>query len=149
MERAPRAIVIDASVAVKWFVRELGSDQAILLRDGLIEGKVNLVAPDLLLYEVVNALQFHRNLSLNMLKENVGALLSLDLDLAPPSSELLKTASTIAERHGLTVYDSTYLALAQSLSTSLVTADEYLIKRGRGRTDILRIRDLGERWHFS
>ena len=41
--------VVDASVVVKWFADEEGSDRALKLRDGHIGGELSLVAPELIL----------------------------------------------------------------------------------------------------
>lgn len=48
--------VVDASVALKWFVDEPDSAPALALRNAHIAGQSPLVAPDLLIYEVANAL---------------------------------------------------------------------------------------------
>jgi predicted nucleic acid-binding protein len=44
-------LVIDASVALKWFIDEDGSDRAA----ALLDGKELLIAPDLIVAEVCNA----------------------------------------------------------------------------------------------
>ncbi|HEC40443.1 MAG TPA: PIN domain-containing protein, partial [bacterium] len=51
-------IVIDANVVVKWFIEENDSDKARFLRDKFIEGKIELIIPTLLYFEVLNALKF-------------------------------------------------------------------------------------------
>ena len=48
-----RIVVLDASVAVKWYVREQGSDQAVQLLD---REDLHFVAPDLFRAEIANAL---------------------------------------------------------------------------------------------
>jgi len=40
-----REIVVDASVVVKWFVEEEGSEEALKLRDGYIDGEVEIAVP--------------------------------------------------------------------------------------------------------
>jgi predicted nucleic acid-binding protein len=60
MERTK--IVVDASVAVKWFVEEEFSDLALKLRDMHVNGLVDLVAPSLMPYEVLNALKYSKSL---------------------------------------------------------------------------------------
>lgn len=56
MERAE--VILDASVAVKWFSREEEeSDPALKLRDEHLAGRMTLIFPDLLIYEVSNALR--------------------------------------------------------------------------------------------
>jgi len=48
--------VIDASVAVKWFVEEPDSSAAHRLLEAHATGETTLVAPDLVVYEVSNVL---------------------------------------------------------------------------------------------
>jgi predicted nucleic acid-binding protein len=57
MERK-EIIVVDTSVIVKWFVEEEYSKNARLLRDSYVNGLIDLTAPSLLSYEVINALKF-------------------------------------------------------------------------------------------
>ena len=49
--RQPMTLVVDASVALKWFVDEDGSDRAV----ALLDGDEPLIAPDLVVAEVCNA----------------------------------------------------------------------------------------------
>ncbi len=129
MERDSQTVVVDASVVVKWFIPEADSEKAIKLRDRHIEGSVTLMAPDLLVYEVVNALSCHPDVSVEEIREDVEALFMLDLDLIQPSSGFVASAAEGARGHSISVYDSSYLALAEATSSSLVTADRRLRER--------------------
>ncbi len=53
-------VVVDASVVVKWFVKEEGSEEALRLRDRYVEGEIQIIAPELITFEVLNALYFKR-----------------------------------------------------------------------------------------
>ncbi|MDG6973085.1 MAG: type II toxin-antitoxin system VapC family toxin, partial [Nitrososphaerota archaeon] len=55
MAQGEALVVVDASVAVKWFTREEFSDSAARLLAMHREGKVSLASPYLLTYEVANA----------------------------------------------------------------------------------------------
>ncbi|MBW1669419.1 MAG: type II toxin-antitoxin system VapC family toxin, partial [Deltaproteobacteria bacterium] len=50
--------VVDASVVVKWFVEEEGSEEALAIRRRYIEEEVEIVAPELIHFEVLNALRY-------------------------------------------------------------------------------------------
>jgi len=50
-------VVADASVMVKWFVDEIYSENARKLRDEYINGTLEIIAPELMPYEVLNALK--------------------------------------------------------------------------------------------
>src|SRR5437867_337897 len=58
MARSATAVV-DASVATKWYLPEADTDAALLLRESHLNGDVRLVSPDLMVYEVANALRYH------------------------------------------------------------------------------------------
>ncbi len=49
-------IVVDASVAIKWYVRdEIDADKAIAMLLDYENGKVKLIVPNLFYYETANA----------------------------------------------------------------------------------------------
>lgn len=146
MERAPQTLVVDASVVVRWFVPEEDSDRALRLRNRYVEGGLELFAPDLMIYEVINTLRYHRSISDKMLREDTEALFAIDIDFISPSSEMVALTAGSARRWDLSLYDAAYLALTQHLATSLVTADEALHEKvgDPGRT--LLLADLGTKW---
>ena len=53
MEKA----VVDASVVVKWFVSEDNTPESLSLRDAFVGNQIDLFAPSLMPFEVVNALR--------------------------------------------------------------------------------------------
>ena len=53
-------VVVDASIIVKWFVEEEGSDKSLKLRDRYIEGEIRIIAPELMIFETLNALYYNR-----------------------------------------------------------------------------------------
>ena len=117
--------VIDASVAIKWVVDEPGTQQALLLR------RHRLVAPDLLVPECANILWkkvLRRELSEAEATLAARLLQRADIQLEP-MRRLMEPATKLAIALGHPAYDCIYLALAQSLSCALVTADEQLYRR--------------------
>jgi predicted nucleic acid-binding protein len=142
MERETKTLIIDASVAVKWFIPEPDSGKATKLRDRHIDGSLTLMAPDLLIYEVANALTYHPELTAEDIKEDIEALFMLDLDLIQPSSELAASAAEDARRHRITLYDSSYLALAEATSSPLVTADTKLHSQTRNTNLVITLDEL-------
>jgi predicted nucleic acid-binding protein len=117
------AAVVDASVAVKWVVREEHSDCARSLAG------VRLEAPDLLLIECANIIWKKVRLGDLALRDAAGRL---DLLLRAPvaitaSRELLAAALQLSLELKHPVYDCVYLALAQRRRIPLVTADRRLV----------------------
>ena len=117
-------IVVDASVAIKWFLPEPHSLQALRL----LEGERELLAPDLIWAELGNVL-WKRWRQGELADENARTILR-DLRRVPllihPAEEIAETAWSIASQFQRSFYDSLYLALAPSQSCSMVTADRRL-----------------------
>ncbi len=118
--------VVDASVALKWFLQESDTEHAMRLRERHLTGEILLAAPDLLLYEVGNALRFKHDFTVTGIQEALTALLRLQLELIGPTERLLHHAVALARQSRLTYYDALYLAAASELEARLITADKRL-----------------------
>jgi predicted nucleic acid-binding protein len=114
-------VVVDASVAVKWFVPEIHSDAAERFLDPLY----SLRAPDLIVAEVGNTLwkKVRRGeLASDTAQKILSAFEKIDLELAP-SAALVAPALGFATTFDRSVYDALYLSLAIAHDGVLVTAD--------------------------
>ena len=126
-------IVVDASVAVKWYVKEQGSDQA----DRILAGEQRPVAPELIRVEVLSALcNQHRLYSKP--KAHIELLCGRWVrDLEDYSLRLFDQAGLMEQSWNIAltfqhaVYDCVYLALAEQLGAPLVTADDTFIGKVR------------------
>jgi predicted nucleic acid-binding protein len=123
--------VIDASVAVKWFSGEEGTDEALKLRDEHITGTIVLSAPDLFIYEMANALRFKPGFNFEKVGRAILDIFDLQLDLITPSGELVKRSTELAFRYDITVHDSCYLALAELMGISLYTSDKRFFEKAK------------------
>jgi len=124
-------VVFDASVAVKWFVPEQDSKDALTLRDQHIEGRLTLYAPALIIYEVANALRYRSDITETDLEHDIEALFQLDIAFIAPSSKSTAKAALTAKRLGITVYDAVYVELAEDIGCKLVTADDDLNRKAK------------------
>ena len=115
--------VLDASVLLKWFIEEPESPCALTYRTRLLEGTISIACPDLALYEVGNVLRHKRGIPPQALTQAITDLLHLELDIFTPTETLLRQAGHLAHERRLTFYDAVYLALAQELHATVVTAD--------------------------
>ncbi|HEY2325680.1 MAG TPA: type II toxin-antitoxin system VapC family toxin [Thermoanaerobaculia bacterium] len=116
-----RKVVVDASVAAKWFVPEVHSDAA----QRLLDPSMVLCAPDLIVPEVGNTIwkKVRRGeITSAEAREILGAFAAVPLELRS-SSALLVPAFEIAAALDRSVYDSLYLALAIAEGCVMVTAD--------------------------
>ena len=120
-------VVVDASLAFKWLVREENSDQAQAISRSWANDGVQTAAPHLLPVEVANAL--HRRVMMGELTEEDAVRLlqhllasGIELHDAPNiHSRAVRIAGRL--RQGA-VYDTHYLALADILGCEYWTADE-------------------------
>jgi predicted nucleic acid-binding protein len=128
MERK-EIVVVDASVVVKWFVEEEYSKNARLLRDSYVNGLIDLTAPSLLSYEVINALRFSGAFGEEELAEIAKILDYYQITTYDLRGELALKTVEISYRKGVSIYDAAYVALSYLLDTILYTADEKLIQK--------------------
>lgn len=115
------SLVVDASVATKWFIAEQDHDKALRLRHSELE----LIAPELVLAEVGNALwkRFCRKM---LSAKDIGALAPLlhrPFHRLHPLTDLLSASSDLAVTWRQPIYDCFYLALAVREGGTLITAD--------------------------
>ena len=116
------SLVVDASVVIKWFIHEP-------LHDGarqLLDGRESLHAPDLLIAEVGNvAWKKAVRGEVDEPQARRIALALRDLPLSLHASDaLIDRALQIALAINHPVYDCLYLACAEALGGTLVTADQ-------------------------
>jgi predicted nucleic acid-binding protein len=121
--------VVDASLAVKWFAREPGSDAAA----ALLAGRQALAAPDIMPLEVANALwkkvQRH-DVEADDVAPALTRLLGLDIVLSP-TADLLQPAIRMALEIVHPVHDCLYLVLALERGAPVASADVRLRNAAR------------------
>jgi predicted nucleic acid-binding protein len=122
-------LVIDSSVAVKWFIPEVYSIEARRILDEYQSGEITLLAPDLINAEIGNII-WKKHVLQGLDAADAQAVLDEFRALQftfTPTSDLLDEAYKLAVRYRRTVYDSLYLALSERLNCQCVTADEKLV----------------------
>lgn len=120
-ETAARPVIVDASIAVQWFVSEPGSARAARL----IDEHWILLAPDIILVEAANAWwkKVRRGeISVADFEQAVVCILSMGLVLQS-TAPLLQRAARLAVEVQQSVYDCVYLALSTERDGALATAD--------------------------
>jgi predicted nucleic acid-binding protein len=120
-------LIVDASVAIKWFIDEPGSAAAVTLLRHPIS------APDLLAPECANILW--KKVTRGELQADEAEAIALALEGAVitlhSTRPHLANATRFACDLGRAAYDCFYLALAENLRQPLVTADLRLVRAVR------------------
>lgn len=126
-----RLAVIDANIALSWVLSDEPSSKAILrLLDDFIAEKVRLIAPSLWEYEVHNVLRV--SIARDRINEQQAqrasqSLLKLRIELYE-FRPLLIDAWNLALAYNLSIYDASYLALANQQRCEFYSSDRQLIK---------------------
>jgi predicted nucleic acid-binding protein len=134
--------VIDASVALKWFLREEESHGADSLFEAFLANQIELLARDILVLEVANTLWKQSILLKRLRPEEASSifhgLLTLPLNLKESNalaSEALKMA--VEPRHP--VCDTLYCALAKEHDCEFITADRVLVDKLSGSLQLVHL----------
>jgi len=118
--------VVDASVAIKWYVPEIYEQEASRVQKSGDE----LHAPELILPEFGNIVW--KKVVRGEITEKEGQRIVLEFSktnlILHSHAQIIKSAFTGATMTNQTVYDWTYLALALSLGCEFVTADKRFYK---------------------
>lgn len=126
-------LVVDASVAAKWFFDEPGSKEA----HALLRSQRRLNAPSHITVEITNAiLRCHREGKFSeertrAVLESWDQLLTRGVLHLIPTDDLLHPAREIAIHIRHAFADCLYLAAGQRLEVEIITADETMHTRGK------------------
>ena len=136
--------VVDASVIVKWFLyhQEADRDRALALRDLHISGRSTIYIPRLALLEVLNAIRFSPKADEEIGETALETLQDLHLETKSADINLLRKTNAIAWAYKITLYDALYVALAEQVGYPLITADEVMVKKLKGHSIVIPLREF-------
>ncbi|TFG26592.1 MAG: PIN domain-containing protein [Promethearchaeota archaeon] len=124
--KTSKRVIIDASVITRWYLNEEWTNKALQLRHDYEQGKIMLIAPYLIFYEVGNALRYSKDLTQQDVVASLNSLIKLQIKLIYIDKNLIDKMSEIAFLNNITIYDSSYCAIAELLSCRFITGDERL-----------------------
>lgn len=127
-------LVIDASIAVKWYFEQTESEAA---RE-IAASDDELIAPELIYAELSNAVWKYVQLQVITADDahNIVPKVLLRIDRFAPLSALALQAFSLAVRLNHPIYDCFYLALAENENATLVTADQKLARAAQNLSGI-------------
>lgn len=114
--------ILDASVALRWFIQEETHPHADLVLQELIEHPESFAVPELFSFEVYSVLQRLHPLGLEVFKQGLIPILQGGMFRQPMTEKLAVMAQRYV-RMGLTGYDACYAALAQDMKGVWLTFD--------------------------
>jgi len=144
MAQEPGLIVADASVILKWQLDDEDCiPQATALRDDFYaRGAVSVIAPHLLVYEVVNGIATaarQKRIAPDKAIEALSNLMALGVELKEVEPLRVLEASL---RYNLSAYDAAYFALAEAENCDLWTGDRSFYQAVRG--ELARVKWIGD-----
>lgn len=126
--------VVDASVVLKWYLDdEVQGVAALQIAHRYAGGEIELIAPSLLEYEVLNGLivaQRRGRVDARVIDIAIEGFMNLGVpvrEISPLSDRVVR----YCRRYGISAYDAAYLAVADREKALFITADESLHVRVR------------------
>lgn len=137
-------LVIDASVALKWFFRsaddEPDGDLALAILKGISEDRIQLLQPPHFFAEVATVLA--REKKPEAAGDDLLDLLSIESRFAD-DLEIYATAIELAARYRHHLLDTLYHAVAlHTRGASLITADKVYYRKAHTAGHIMRLQDF-------
>ena len=124
-----REVVLDSSVILKWFTDgEEHQDRARAFQVAFEEGRLRVIAPRLVMLELLNAAASGWRWTSEQLADFASGLGKLRFELVDPS---LDDIARWAGR-GLSAYDAAFVAVAEAAGVELVTADRGIARIATG-----------------
>jgi len=135
-----KKIVIDASIGIKWFKfeNENNLENALFLREKILNNEITVFIPDLFLYEILNTLLLNTSFTADELNEALNTIYLMELQIINSDKDLLKRALSISYNYKVTYYDSLYISLAEVSNALLVTEDKKILSL-REKFDFIKL----------
>lgn len=136
--------VLDASVAARFLLFEVLSDKAEHVLEDFMDGKIDLVAPELLIYEVGNVLwkAFKQGfVNLQDAKEKISYFLKLGIDFVKLEGEDYENMIVWSIKNNVPYYDAAYIVVTEKIKGVLLSADNTLCEIACKEVPTLHLKD--------
>jgi predicted nucleic acid-binding protein len=129
-------LVLDASVGVKWFRDERGTEDALTILHAAASGLARVAAPTHFAHELLAVVE-RRGRAPRRVVEAWSVIVDSGIEIIPLADEVVREASLQCDALGCTFYDALAPAIASLLDATLVSAD------ARAHGDYLGVRLIG------
>lgn len=121
-------VVLDTSVIAKLFLKEEGSEIAIAFKDNHIKGKIDIMMPTLVKYELINTLKY-KGFTKQEIVEALEVVKDYGFLVMEPNDAVVNKIAEISVDYDISAYDATFIAFAHDIGTVLYTADRKLLTK--------------------
>lgn len=130
--------IFDASVIIKWFINEEGSDKALIYLQDYKDKKFSIIAPTLLYYELGNIL-LAKKATEDQVSKIMVSLLALSLINVDIGHDAFRKVFENAKELKITFYDAAYITLMQNRNCQFITADRKLYEKVRKKFSLVTL----------
>lgn len=120
--------ILDTSIIAKWFFHEDQSEIALKILDEFKLGKIDIIIPSLLFYELGNLL-INKGAKVKLSGEIIEMLNNLGLQVEDIGKDSFRKIYQNSLEYDITFYDSSFLTLMQKHKGHFVTADQKLYSK--------------------
>lgn len=137
-----RGYVVDACIAVQWFMEEDNSEASVKLLNHYRVGLCRLAVPDWLFFLEVGFALAKKGYPEEVVAKILETLCRYQMEPVKMTWDLLAKANAIAFGYQTSIYEGTYLAVAEEKGFPVVTADKELLRRFKGHSIVLPVWEL-------
>jgi predicted nucleic acid-binding protein len=126
-EKTLETIILDSSVVFKWyyFKNESSVETAMSLYEKALSRYFHVLAPELLLYEVINTFKSRTEVDSILLEKILHKLFHTLIFIKLDSADYVN-AYDISKKTNNSIYDSIYIAISKKYMAPFITADRKL-----------------------
>ena len=124
-------VILDTSIIYKWITEEDTDiiSPALKLLHKFRTGKENVSIPDIVLYELANALSTKTNLTFKEVEQAWNLFERFNLNIVAPTLKFIRKSIKFSRKYHVSVYDASYAVLAIEKKCILFTADAKFVKQ--------------------
>lgn len=124
-------VIVDASVVFKWLANEdpLTTSKAREMLESLLLDAEEALAPDILLYEIGNILAYKTKLEEKDIQVAWKRFTGYPVKFLYPDSNFINKCLKFSKKYAVTIYDASYIILAEERGCLFFTTDQKLIDK--------------------